>query len=60
MPMVESGLQPYFLGAQHTVTEYISPHITDADYRYRLPLNIDPHLAKVSLHTDPGSASGYT
>ena len=56
--VVERRDQPGGLGAQQPVAEHVAAHVADADRRELLGLAVDPALAEVPLHRDPGAAGG--
>ncbi len=56
--MVERGHEPDVLRAEHAVAEDVAGHVPDADGGEVLALAVDPALAEVALHRDPGAARG--
>ncbi len=60
MQMVERGHQLQGFRHQQTVAEHIASHVADTDDADHVGLHIDPTLAEMTLHGDPGAARGNT
>ncbi len=58
MQVIEGRDQPDVPGLQHAVAEYISRHVADSGNGKVLLLDVDAHLAKMTLHAFPGAARG--
>ena len=54
--MVERGDQLDLARQQHTVAEYVTCHIADADNGERVCLSVQAHLTEVAFDGFPGAA----
>ena len=58
MAMIEGGDQLDRLAQQHAIAEHVARHVAAADNADRLALHVDAHFGEMTLHRNPGAASG--